>query len=58
MSLEEMGLPPLSPTELGVGGGDCWGAKQNKIRGKIAICSFDIWRAHRHLSIFCLKQKM
>jgi hypothetical protein len=22
--------PPLPPTELGVGGGDCWGAKQNK----------------------------
>ncbi len=31
---------------------------RTKIRGKNAVCSFDVCRAHRHLSIVYLKQKI
>ncbi len=51
-------IAPLPPTELGVGVETAGEQNRTKIRGKNAMCSFDICRAHRHLSIFCSKQKM
>ena len=52
-------IRPPSPHWVGGGGGGTAPVlNRTKIRGKNAVCLFDVCRAHRHLSIFYLKQKM
>ncbi len=49
-------IAPPSPTELEVGVDTAGEQNRTNSRGKNAMCSLDVCRAHRHLSIFYLKR--